>query len=98
MCVALLQPDEELIGIRRGESGYYRMYDGTLKGRAARPIADKMNNALGVTPLQREAMYAGSMIGWHIPAAHPECPLHAGAKPYAASATLPHASNPGERS
>ncbi len=82
VCAAWRRPDEELVGLRRGEIGYYRKYDGKIKGQAARAIADSVNQALGVTLQQREAMVAGRMTGWFIPAAHPACPLHAEAKPY----------------
>ncbi len=82
MCVAVLQPQDVLIGIKRGERGYYQMYDGTITGEAARIVADRMNEALCATPQQREAMLIGSMMGWDCPAARPSCPLHAAATAY----------------
>jgi hypothetical protein len=84
MCVAVLQPENVLIGIKRRQRGYFQMYDGTIKGPAARHVADRMNRALGVTPAQREAMFIGSMMGWECPAARPSCGLHARAAFYAA--------------
>jgi hypothetical protein len=82
MCVAVLQPEDKLIGIKRGERGYFQMYDGTVTGRAARLVADRMNDALQVTPQQREAMLTGSLFGWDCPGARPSSPLHSQAKPY----------------
>ena len=82
MCVAVLQPQDVLIGIRRDERGYYQMYDGTITGAAARLVADRLNKALKVTPRQREAMLIGSMMGWSCPGARPSCDLNAKARPY----------------
>jgi hypothetical protein len=76
MCVAVLQPQEVLIGIRRDERGYYQMYDGTITGDAARIVADRINEGLKVAPQQREAMLVGSMMGWNCPAARPSSPIH----------------------
>jgi hypothetical protein len=82
MCVAILQPEDVLIGIKRGERGYFQTYDGMVKGESAKIVADRMNKALGVSSQQREAMFCGSMIGWDCPAAQPWRELHAKAKPY----------------
>ena len=82
MCVAVLEPESVLIGIRCGQRGYFKMYDGTVRGVPAKIVADRMNQALEVTPQQREAMLCGSMMGWDCPAARPSCDLHAKAKAY----------------
>jgi hypothetical protein len=82
MCVAVLQPQDVLIGIRRDERGYYQMYDGTITGGAARIVADRMNEGLKVAPQQREAMLVGSMMGWNCPAARPSNSLHGSATRY----------------
>ena len=87
MCVAVLEPETVLIGIKRGHRGYFQMYDGMVKGEAAKTVADRMNKALDVTPQQREAMFCGSMMGWDCPAARPSCDLHVKAKPYTEEAT-----------
>ena len=87
MCVALLQPEDVLIGIKRGQRGYFQMYDGMVKDDAARIVADRINHAMDVTPQQREAMFCGSMTGWDCPAARPACDLHVKAKPYTEEAT-----------
>jgi hypothetical protein len=56
-------PDAEanVIGIRRGEPGYF-----PIKSPHS---ADWHNTLEGVTPAQREAMFAGSVFGWAVPAA-----------------------------
>ena len=82
MFVAVLEPGDVLIGIKRGQRGYFQMYDGMITGDAAKTVADSMNKALDVTPQHREAMFCGSMMGWDCPAARPSCDLHANAKPY----------------
>jgi formylmethanofuran dehydrogenase subunit C len=82
MCVAVLEPETVLIGIKRGQRGYFQMYDGMVKGESAKIVADRMNKALEVTPQQREAMLCGSMMGWDCPAAKPSSDLHAKAKSY----------------
>ena len=82
MCVAVLEPETVLIGIKRGQRGYFQMYDGMITGDAAKTVADRMNKAFDVTPQHREAMFCGSMMGWDCPAARPSCDLHANAKPY----------------
>jgi hypothetical protein len=83
MCVAILQPENVMIGIKRGQRGYFQMYDDMVKGETAKLVADRINKALHVTPQQREAMLCGSMMGWNCPAARPSSDLHAKAKPYA---------------
>lgn len=35
-------------------------------------IGDELNAMEGVTPPQLSAMHAGSMFGWHVPAANPD--------------------------
>ena len=34
-------------------------------------LADELNENLGVTPIQRQAMEVGSMVGWDVPGADP---------------------------
>lgn len=56
-----------VIGIRRGESGYYPIF--------TRLSADELNAQNGVTPAQREAMHNGSLFGWDVPGANPNHPV-----------------------
>lgn len=56
----------ETILIKRGESGYYEQDQ--LKHRDP----DELNEIYEVTKAQAEAMYAGSMWGWHTPASNPK--------------------------
>jgi len=48
--------------ILRGLRGYWPMDDDP----------DQYNTDLGITPAQIEAMFAGSMFGWNVPAADPK--------------------------
>lgn len=59
--------DSPVIGVRRGESGYYPIYT---------PLtAVELNKDHGVSSAQREAMYNGSLFGWDTPSADPANPL-----------------------
>jgi hypothetical protein len=68
-CFSVLNTTNEVILIKRGENGYYPFYDGIYKGDKE---ADKKNKEIGVSKAQRQAMEAGSMFGWYIPAANPD--------------------------
>lgn len=54
----------QVIVIERGCSGFTPLY--TLIS------ADELNAQEDVTKAQAEAMYAGSIFGWHVPAADPD--------------------------
>lgn len=63
------EPTVGLTAIKRGEKGYHslaREYPNATEVTAA-----IMNRKLGVSHAQAQAMLAGSMFGWHIPAADP---------------------------
>lgn len=64
-CYAYLPTTKEEIRIDFAEHGY-TPYRKQGNGRAAR----EMNRELGITPAQAEAMKAGSMFGWNVPAAN----------------------------
>lgn len=63
-CASKLPSTGETILIKRGEPGYH----------PAPQIADPsaFNDEHGITPAQAEAMFAGSMFGWHVPGADPD--------------------------
>lgn len=57
-----------VLAIKRGTKGYYPVKD---YPHGNQDLVDRMNKDLGVAPEQVKAMQAGSMFGWHIPAADP---------------------------
>ena len=71
MCFSTLKSTGDLICIRRGESGYYPSDWDTGDKEQNVELADKMNEKLGVNPIQRQAMEVGSMCGWDVPGADP---------------------------
>ena len=71
-CYSVLPDTGELIIIKKGESGYYRT-NIDMGGKAEnRALADEYNAKLGVSKAQEQAMSAGSMFGWAVPAADPK--------------------------
>lgn len=70
-CYAVLPGDSKIIIIKKGESGYYKTDIDTKDKVESTTLADTYNEKLGVSKAQREAMVAGSMFGWHVPAADP---------------------------
>ena len=71
-CYSVLPDTGELIIIKKGESGYYRT-DIDMGSKAEnRALADEYNAKLGVSKAQEQAMSAGSMFGWAVPAADPK--------------------------
>ena len=62
----------QLICIKRGESGYYPSKWDTGDKERNVELADELNENLGVTPIQRQAMEVGSMAGWDVPGADPK--------------------------
>lgn len=73
MCYGFLKSTKELIIIKRGESGYYRTDCFCNTKEEAQSLVDSRNELLGVTKQQAAAMNVGSMFGWNVPAANPEC-------------------------
>lgn len=77
-CYAILLTDNNLIIIKAGEKGYYKVgqkwpeQECKDRGITMDEFADFLNKEDGVTKGQREAMEAGSMFGWEVPGADPD--------------------------
>ena len=80
-CYSTLPSTGELIRIGRGTYGCTQS-DKCNPGETGREAADRLNQKAGVTKAQEAAMLAGSMFGWHTPAADPKnCDEQGTAKP-----------------
>ena len=71
LCFSTLASTGQLICIKRGGSGYYPSPRDTGNKERNVELADELNENLGVTPAQRQAMEIGSMAGWDVPGADP---------------------------
>lgn len=72
VCYSILPSTGDVIIIKHGESGYYRSEYSTEDKAFNREFANDRNANLGVSKAQIEAMLAGSMYGWDVPAADPK--------------------------
>ena len=72
VCFSILPSTGDVIVIKHGESGYYRCEYSTEDKAFNREFANDRNANLGVSKAQVEAMLAGSMYGWDVPAADPK--------------------------
>ena len=70
-CFSILPSSGQLIIIRCGERGYYPSEWDTGDKEQNVELADELNEKLGVSPIQRQAMEVGSMAGWDVPGANP---------------------------
>jgi hypothetical protein len=52
-----------IVAVKRGETGYYPI--------ETKCTAAELNDAIGITHAQAQAMYAGSMFGWDVKGADP---------------------------
>ena len=59
---------------KKGQCGYFCTdFDSPTSTLAiARQVVDMLNDRLGITEAQKLAMVAGSMAGFHVPAANPD--------------------------
>lgn len=71
-CYCVMQNSNEIIIIKKGESGYYSTEECGHDSADAQRIADEYNGRDGVSRAQAAAMLAGSMFGWEVPAADPK--------------------------
>lgn len=69
-CYGVLSETGEIVILKKGENGYYKT-DFPASKEAAPELAEKYNAKLGVSKAQAAAMLAGSLFGWHTPAANP---------------------------
>ena len=72
LCFSTLASTGQLICIKRGETGYYPSEWDTGDKERNVELADELNENLGVTPAQRQAMEIGSMAGWEVSGADPK--------------------------
>ena len=56
----------------KGEKGYIDSKSANGKPSENRELVDDLNRKIGITKAQAEAMKAGSMFGWKVPAADPK--------------------------
>lgn len=70
-CFSVLEMTDQMIIIERGKKGYV-LAGVCVEGKSSREGADMGNEAAGITKAQEAAMVAGSMFGWHTPAANPK--------------------------
>lgn len=71
-CYIFVQTENCVGIVKKGESGFYRTEIKGGKPSETKAIANKMNEKLGISKGQTEAMKAGSMFGWGTPAADPK--------------------------
>lgn len=70
-CYAVSDFSKELIVLKRGVPGYFPTNISTSDAEENRAMADYMNSKLGVSKAQAQAMFVGSLFGWHVPGADP---------------------------
>ena len=73
MCYSVLNTTNEIIVVKRGETGYYPTNWEPAKDRkAAEEWCDLLNERLEVTKAQRKGMEVGSMFGFDVPGINPD--------------------------
>jgi hypothetical protein len=71
-CYSALLDTGMIVILKRGETGYYKTDIPYTDKESARQLVDEYNGKLGVSKAQAEAMKAGSMFGFAVPAADPK--------------------------
>ncbi len=71
-CYSNLLDTGAVVILKRGETGYYKTDIPFTDRESAKALVEEYNSKLGVTKPQFEAMKAGSMFGFHVPAADPK--------------------------
>ena len=71
-CYAVSRVSGELVILKYGSEGYFKCNANTRNKNLNLEIAQKVNEAFGITKAQAEAMYAGSLFGFNTPIAKPE--------------------------
>lgn len=71
-CYVFVQTENCVGIVKKGESGFYRTDIQGGKPSETNALVNEMNEKLGLTKAQVEAMKAGSMFGWGTPAADPK--------------------------
>lgn len=70
-CYVFVQTENRIGIVKKGESGYYSTEIKAETPIETKKLVNEMNEKLGVSKAQAEAMKAGSMFGWDTPAADP---------------------------
>lgn len=71
-CYVFVQTENCVGIVKKGESGFYRTDIQGGKPSETNALVNEMNEKLGLSKGQAEAMKAGSMFGWDTPAADPK--------------------------
>lgn len=72
-CFSVLPSTGQLIVLKNGEKGYYPAEWDTGNRAENREIATDYNLRCGISNVQETAMLTGSMFGWTVPDAAPQC-------------------------
>ena len=71
-CYVFVQTENCVGIVKKGESGFYHTDIQGGKPSETNALVNEMNQKLGLSKGQAEAMKAGSMFGWDTPAADPK--------------------------
>ena len=71
-CYGMLESTGEIVIITRGETGFCQAVSSGTDKEENRELVNEYNGKLGVSKAQAEAMKAGSMFGFAVPAADPK--------------------------